>query len=121
MAQYRDHLPQLSGDFFMTDGGIETTLIFLDGQDLPYFAAFHLLKIPGGEQALGRYFRTYTQLARQFNVGVILESPTWRASVDWGEKLGYSTKGLAEVNRRSVRLLEEIRSEYDGSAPAFAE
>jgi homocysteine S-methyltransferase len=117
MARYRDHLPQLSGDFFMTDGGIETTLIFLDGQDLPYFAAFHLLKTPEGEKALRRYFRTYAELARQFNVGVILETPTWRASTDWGEKLGYSTKELAEVNRRSVRLLEAIRSEYDGRVP----
>jgi homocysteine S-methyltransferase len=117
MAQYRDDLPQLSGDFFMTDGGIETTLIFLDGQDLPYFAAFHLLKTPEGENALRRYFRTYAELARLLNVGVILETPTWRASPDWGEKLGYSTNALAEVNRRSVRLLEEIRSEYDGKAP----
>ena len=29
MAKYRSCLPQLGGDFFMTDGGIETTLIFL--------------------------------------------------------------------------------------------
>lgn len=42
--KYRQHLPQLDGDVFLTDGGIETTLIFNRGLDLPAFAAFDLLK-----------------------------------------------------------------------------
>lgn len=113
MAKYRNALPQLGGDFFMTDGGIETTLIFLDGQDLPHFAAFHLLKSAEGERALQKYFRSYGELTRKFNSGLILETATWRASPDWGEKLGYSVEALAEVNRKSVHLLEEIRNEYE--------
>jgi hypothetical protein len=44
MSKYRNLLPQLGGDLFLTDGGIETTLIFLEGWDLPYFAAFDLIK-----------------------------------------------------------------------------
>jgi homocysteine S-methyltransferase len=113
MAKYRNALPQLSGDFFMTDGGIETTLIFLDGQELPHFAAFHLLKTPEGENALRKYFRTYAELARKFDAGLILEAATWRSSPDWGDKLGYSTDALAEANRKLVDLLEEIRSDYE--------
>ena len=80
MAQSRKALPQLSGDFFLTDGGIETTLIFLEGQELPDFAAFHLLKTKDGEAALRKYFRTYAGLAQRFGTGLILESATWRAS-----------------------------------------
>jgi S-methylmethionine-dependent homocysteine/selenocysteine methylase len=113
MARYRNALPQLGGDFFMTDGGIETTLIFLDGQDLPHFAAFHLFKTPEGKSALRKYFRTYAELARRFNVGVILETATWRANPDWAKRLGYDADSLAEVNRQSVHLLEEIRSEHE--------
>lgn len=113
MSKYRSALPQLGRDFFMTDGGIETTLIFLDGQDIPYFAAFHLLKTSEGEQALRKYFRTYGELAKKLNVGLILETATWRANPDWGEKLGYGTEDLAEANSRAVRLLQEIRSEYE--------
>ncbi len=113
MAKYRDTLPQLSDDFFMTDGGIETTLIFLDGQDLPYFAAFHLFQSIDGENALRNYFRTYGALANKFNVGLVLETATWRANPDWGQKLGYSAEALAEANRKSVRLLEEVRSKYE--------
>jgi hypothetical protein len=37
--------PQFPGgqNLFLTDGGLETTLLFRDGFDLPHFAAFHLL------------------------------------------------------------------------------
>lgn len=114
MAQLRKALPQLSGEFFLTDGGIETTLIFLEGQELPDFAAFHLLKTADGEAALRKYFRTYAGLAQRFGTGLILESATWRASADWGTKLGYSAKEIADANRRAVSLLEQIRDEFKG-------
>jgi homocysteine S-methyltransferase len=74
MAKYRNALPQLTGELFMTDGGIETTLIFLEGQERPYFAAFHLFKTPQGEAALRRYFVTYAELAKRFNTGLVLET-----------------------------------------------
>lgn len=113
MARTRDSLPQLSGGLFLTDGGIETTLIFREGLALPYFAAFDLLKHEEGCAALQKYFRTYAAIARLYAVGCILESATWRASADWGAKLGYSATALSEMNRRAIALLHEIRSEYE--------
>jgi S-methylmethionine-dependent homocysteine/selenocysteine methylase len=111
MEGFRKALPQLGGDLFLTDGGIETTLIFHEGLDLPDFAAFDLLKRPNGEAALRKYFRTYADLAKRFGAGLILESATWRASADWGKRLGYDEKALANANQRAIRLLEEIRNE----------
>ncbi|MGL5062283.1 MAG: hypothetical protein ACRC62_20090 [Microcoleus sp.] len=96
MALYRNNLPQLTNDLFITDGGLETTLIFHEGWDLPEFAAFDLLKHDAGYQALDRYFRTYVNLARTYQVGLILESATWRANPDWGNKLGYDAETLAK-------------------------
>ena len=113
MARYRRAPPQLGGEFFMTDGGIETTLIFLEKQDLPYFAAFHLLETAAGEAALRKYFRTYAALAARFNAGLVLETATWRANRDWAEKLDYSADSLAEANRKAVRLVEEMRREFE--------
>ena len=113
MHKYRQALPQMRDGFFLTDGGIETTLIFLDGQDLPYFAAFHLFGTPDGEGALRKYFRIYAELAQKHQCGLVLETPTWRASADWGAQLGYSSAALAEANRKSVHLLEEIRLAYE--------
>lgn len=113
MAQYRHNLPQLSTDLFLTDGGIETTLIFREGLDLPDFAAFDLLKHQAGYQALQKYFRTYATLARNYQVGLILESATWRANPNWGTKLGYSNTALAELNCKAIALLQTIRQEFE--------
>ena len=113
MAKYRYHLPQLDGELFLTDGGLETTLIFHKGLDLPYFAAFDLLKDAMGQAALEKYYRTYLKIAQRFRTGFVLESPTWRANADWGELLGYSTEALAEANRQSIQLMESLRQDYD--------
>ena len=113
MSKYRYSLPQLDGGFFMPDGGIETTLIFLEAQELPYFAAFHLLRTPEGQAVLRKYFRTYAELAAKFRAGLVLETATWRANADWAGKLGYSGDALADANRRAVALVEEVRSEFE--------
>jgi S-methylmethionine-dependent homocysteine/selenocysteine methylase len=105
-------LPQLDGGLFLTDGGIETCLIFLDGLELPYFAAFHLLRTPDGRTALRRYFERYLTIAGDGGHGFILESPTWRASADWGAKLGYSDADLAAANRDAIRLMAELRAAH---------
>jgi S-methylmethionine-dependent homocysteine/selenocysteine methylase len=98
---------------FLTDGGVETTLIFHEGLDLPDFAAFYLLNTPDGEAALRRYFQTYAALANRFGTGLILESATWRSSSDWGRRLGYSSRALDDTNRKAIQMLEEIREEYE--------
>jgi S-methylmethionine-dependent homocysteine/selenocysteine methylase len=113
MAKYRATLPQLSNDLFLTDGGLETTLIFREGIDLPDFAAFDLLKHSTGYQALANYFRTYATMARNYQVGLVLESATWRANPDWGAKLGYSSAELAEMNRQAIALLHTIRQDSE--------
>lgn len=111
MTRYRSVLPQMGGDLFLADGGIETTLMFHDGLELPDFASFHLLKSPEGTKALRKYFHTYTAIAQRAGTGLILETATWRASYDWGKRLGYTSKALASANRKAVELLEEIREE----------
>ena len=112
-SSYRTSLPQLDGRLFLTDGGIETSLIFNDGLELQDFAAFDLLRRPGGEAALRKYFRAYAALAARYRTGLILESATWRASADWGARLGYDADGLAQVNRRAIALVERIRQELE--------
>jgi S-methylmethionine-dependent homocysteine/selenocysteine methylase len=114
MHQHPDRLPQLGSRLFLTDGGIETTLIFHDGLDLPHFAAFHLLRDEAGRSALRRYFMSYLEIARANGAGFILESPTWRASADWGAKLGYSAAAMADVNRRSIDLMRALYAQYAG-------
>ena len=115
-ARYRHALPQLRDAPFLADGGIETTLIFHDGLDLPYFAAYDLLAREGGEEALRRYFEPYARLAAVRGVGIVLETATWRASSDWAERLGHSPAQLADLNRRAVEILEDVRAAHETQA-----
>jgi S-methylmethionine-dependent homocysteine/selenocysteine methylase len=117
MAGFRNALPQLRGDLFLTDGGIETTLIFQEGLVLPDFAAFYLLDQPAGVAALRKYFQAYISVASRLDLGLILESATWRASTDWAVRLGYAPQKLALANRQSICLLEEIRSGAQSDRP----
>lgn len=105
-------LPQLAGALFLTDGGIETALIFHEGFDLPCFAAFHLLRDGAGQAALVRYYERYIAIAKAHGTGFVFESPTWRASRDWGERLGYAPGALADINRRSIALMREIAARH---------
>ena len=76
-------LPQLDGGLFLSDGGLETTLIFLEGVALPHFAAFVLLRDDAGRDRLRDYYRPYLELAATTpDAGFVLETPTWRASAD---------------------------------------
>jgi len=113
MTGLRHRLPQLGGDIFLTDAGIETTLIFQEGLDLPHFAAFHLLRDEKGKQALRDYYCRHAGIARKNGTGFILESATWRASPDWGDKLGYSAQALDGANRKAIALLRELKAEFE--------
>ena len=108
-------LPQLTSDApFITDGGLETTLVFIDGIDLPDFAAFPLLDTEEGRDALARYYGHYLDLAQRFGAGMVLDTPTWRASLDWGARLGYDAIPLAAVNRRAVEFVRGLADERAG-------
>jgi homocysteine S-methyltransferase len=108
----RAELPQLGDGLFLTDGGIETTLIFHRGLDLPEFAAFDLLKDDDGTDELRRYFVPYLELAKEHGAGFVLESPTWRASPRWGEEIGYGPDELDGINRGAIELMAELRDRY---------
>ncbi len=113
MARYREQLPQLGGELLITDGGIETDLIFNEGLELPHFATFPLLRSEDGTAALRRYFDSYAAIAGDHGVGLVLESPTWRANPDWGHALGYGSDELGQANRAAVALLEEVRDAHE--------
>jgi homocysteine S-methyltransferase len=104
----------------VTDGGLETSLIFHHGVDLPHFAAFPLLADPAGRALLEEYFGGYAAIAAAAGAGLILESATWRANPDWAAKLGYSGERLAEVNRDAIAMLLTLRERYRATVPEIA-
>jgi homocysteine S-methyltransferase len=117
MARYRAGLPQVGGGVYLTDSGIETVLIFHHGYELPDFAAFVLLDDEVGVETLRNYYRDHAAIARDAGTGFVFESPTWRASPDWGARLGYTDEALAAANRKAIDMLVEVRSELDRDGP----
>lgn len=97
-----------SGSRIITDGGLETTLIFHKGIELRYFAAFELLNNPEGREALNSYYQEYIKIAKDRNLPFLMETPTWRSNPDWGKKLGYSAEELFEINKLAVSFFQEM-------------
>jgi S-methylmethionine-dependent homocysteine/selenocysteine methylase len=109
MLADRTTLPQLEHRPFLTDSGLETTLIFKEGVDLPSFAAFVLLETSDGRRRLRRYFERHAQIARDAGCGFIAEAPTWRANPDWARGLGYDSRALDAINKSAIALLADLR------------
>ena len=107
--------PALPG--YVTDGGLETDLVFHHGVELRHFAAFPLLADPKGRELLVDYYSGYAQIASAVGAGLFLETPTWRANHDWGARLGVGADGLAGVNADAVRLLAEVAERYSDEVP----
>ena len=106
-------LPQLTDAVFLTDSGLETDLVFAGGWDLPDFAAYPLLDTDDGLAALRAYVDEHLRVAQEAGLGIVVETPTWRASSDWGARLGHDAAALTSCNRRAAQLVDEARQGVD--------
>jgi homocysteine S-methyltransferase len=116
VTEYRNELPQLSGDFFLADAGMETDLIFNRGIEIREFAAHTLLPDPRGREAMANYFRGFLALAREKDAGFILDGPTWKAHMRWAADLGATEEALHEANRDAIAFIAGLRDEFSGNA-----
>ena len=117
MTLYRNALPQLSGGIFLTDAGLETDLIFNRGVEIREFAAHTLLPEPRGRAAIERYFEGFLSLARDMDVGYILDTVTWKAHRHWASALGETPAELRAANEASAALAAELRERARNPRP----
>ena len=116
MPRYRNSLPQLSGNLFLADAGVETDLIFNHGIEIREFAAHTLLPDPKGRAALAGYFEGFLKLANEQDAGFVLDTVTWKAHRHWAEKLGATESDLKAANEACVRFIEDLRARFADSA-----
>lgn len=112
MPRYRNSLPQLSGELFLTDAGLETDLIFNAGIEIREFAAHTLIPSSEGHSALTRYFEGFLELARAQNTGFILDSVTWKAHSHWKNDLGADSAELRAANIESIGFIGKLRDRF---------
>lgn len=97
----------------LTDGGLETTLVFDLDINLPHFAAFDLLNKPLQLEQIRSYYRQYLNLAAKNQVGFLLDTVTWRANPDWIFKLGYGRSDVLRVNLQATRFAISLKQEFE--------
>jgi homocysteine S-methyltransferase len=120
MDAHHNHNPlsQTAGDrTFLTDGGLETSLIFHDGMELPAFASFPLLSTEEGRARLVAYYEEYLTTAQAHGMGFVIEGPTWRANRDWGRQLGLGDDDLLKAIDASNDLMIGLRDRWQSSMP----
>lgn len=105
-------LTRMGNRLHLTDGGLETDMIFHEGLDLPQFASFTLLDRPEGRAALRRYFNGFLDQAVEQGYGFVLDTATWRASEGWGQVMGLSADEIARLNREAVAFAESLRDAH---------
>lgn len=102
----------IKNNMMLTDGGLETTLIYEHGIDLPYFAAFTLIEQATLREILMDYYTPYLELAARYQTGFILESATYKANPETAFKLGYNQDEINRINREAIRQLSTLRDSY---------
>ncbi len=106
-------LPQMDGGLFLSDGGLETTLVFLEKIELPHFAAFVLLEDELGRERLKLYYVPYLEICADLpGTGFVLETPTWRANPDWARLLGVDAARLRRLNVEAAQLVRSLRDRW---------
>ena len=94
---------------YLSHAGLETDLIFNRGIDLPGFSSYPLVESESGRALLLEYFAEFVQLASGSGLGVILDSPTWKANRDRGAELGHTAERIMAANKAALELISECR------------
>ena len=110
-SKSRQLLRDMGKQIFLTDGGLETVMVFLEGIDLPQFASFTLLDSEIGHAALTKYYTGFLDEAAAQHAGFILDTPTWRASAGWGQVMGLTPDQIDTINREGVALVQKLRAD----------
>lgn len=108
-----DRLPHRTNRIFLTDGGLETDMIFNKGFELPAFASHTLLHSAVGRRALRAYYVSYLELAAECGTGFILDTVTWRAQREFADILMTSPGALREANEDATAFAIRLRNDYD--------
>jgi S-methylmethionine-dependent homocysteine/selenocysteine methylase len=114
MSKYRNALPQLAADkLFLTDGGMETDLIFHHGIELPLFSSVSLFREDDAPKIVRDYYIPYINTAKDGGNGFVLESSNWRSSPGWLTQLGIPEDEHEALNRRTITFLAGLRGEFE--------
>lgn len=97
---------------YLTEGGQETEIMYRHGHELPEFAMYPLLDNPSAMADLTTMYRRVLDVAADYGFVAMISGLDYRASPDWGAKLGYSRSGLADALMQSIEFLRDVAKPY---------
>jgi homocysteine S-methyltransferase len=109
----RDFPPRIPGRLYLTEGGIETEIMYKYGHDLPEFSMYPLLDNPQAVSDMEGVWRRYLDVAKRHGFVPLCAGLDYRASPDWAAKIGYSRETLAEFEHRNIAFLRRLIGEFD--------
>ena len=109
--------PRKPGLRYLTEGGTETEIMFRHGYELRDFAMFELMSNPAAVKDLAGMYRRLLDTIARHGFAAMLAGFDYRASPDWGAKLGYSPAGLAEMQHRCIDFLRDVSAPYKDTLP----
>ncbi len=112
--------PREDGLLYLTEGGTETEIIYRHGHELREFAMFELMDKPAAVADLQDMYRRYLDVAAKYGFAALMAGFDYRASPDWGKKLGYSAEGLREMQHMCIDFLRDVAKPYAGQLPRIA-
>jgi len=107
--------PGRSETIYLSDGGLQTDLIYHHGFQIPSFAAHTLLADDRGREAVRHYFEGFLTLARTTGSGFLLDTQTWKAHACWAGELGHSEADLRRINGEAAAFANRLRDAFSGN------
>ena len=108
---------QEPGTLYLTEGGTETEIMYKYGYELPEFAMFTLLENKSAKAEMRAMFERYLDTVAEYGYCALMGGIDYRASSDWGDKLGYSRQALADIQQGCVEFLRDIAEPYADQIP----
>ena len=108
------------GLLYLAEGGTETEIMYRHGHKLREFAMFELMNNAEAVADMKDMYRRYLDVAAKYGFAVVMAGFDYRASPDWGQKLGYSAAGLQEMQHNCIDFLREVSRPYEGQIDKIA-
>ena len=117
MSKYRNALPQMDGGTFLSDGGMETTLIFHDGRGPAAFRLVRSARYRGRPaEAEGLLRKVPVDRARQAASASCSTAQPGAPTPTGAPSSATTQSALKAINVASIALLEELRAEWENAA-----
>ena len=110
---------QREGELYLTEGGVETELMYKWGFDLPHFSTFALFDNREAMSAIHGIFHRYLDIAAKYGLSALISGLDYRAGSmgtciegEWDECLEVIKRCFDDMKQDCHRISVSIKADY---------